>query len=132
MKRRHKRIIFIVCCLAALGLSTWLVLGAFKNNLVFFFSPTQVAAHFAASGNFRPGAPTNVVPTVGINQAGISWGASTTSPRGFGRSVIPSGVRSRRLTLKSIAPTPAASVTGRSCRAASATSRPSVSSSWAR
>ena len=44
MKRRHKRIIFIVCCLAALGLSTWLVLGAFKNNLVFFFSPTQVAA----------------------------------------------------------------------------------------
>jgi len=27
-----------------MGLATWLVLGAFKENLVFFFSPTQVAA----------------------------------------------------------------------------------------
>src|SRR4030095_2356006 len=44
MKRRHKRIIFICCGLAALGLATWMVLGAFRNNLVFFFSPTQVAA----------------------------------------------------------------------------------------
>lgn len=44
MKRRHKRIIFICVSLAAIGLSTWLVLGAFRNNLVFFFSPTQVVA----------------------------------------------------------------------------------------
>lgn len=44
MKRRHKRIIFICAALAAIGLATWLVLGAFKENLVFFFSPTQVAA----------------------------------------------------------------------------------------
>ena len=44
MKKRHKRIIFICCSLVALGLATWLVLGAFRNNLVFFFSPTQVAA----------------------------------------------------------------------------------------
>jgi cytochrome c-type biogenesis protein CcmE len=44
MKRRHKRIIFICVSLAALGLAAWLVLGAFRNNLVFFFSPTQVAA----------------------------------------------------------------------------------------
>src|SRR5256885_8568283 len=56
MKRRHKRIIFIVCCLAALGLSTWLVLGAFRNNLVFFFSPTQVAAKEApVNRTFRIG-----------------------------------------------------------------------------
>ena len=44
MKRRHKRIIFISAALAAIGLATWLVLGAFRENLVFFFSPTQVAA----------------------------------------------------------------------------------------
>ena len=44
MKRRHKRIIFICAALAAIGLATWLVLGAFRENLVFFFSPTQVAA----------------------------------------------------------------------------------------
>lgn len=56
MKRRHKRIIFIVCSLAALGLATWLVLGAFRNNLVFFFSPTQVAAKEAPVGRtFRIG-----------------------------------------------------------------------------
>lgn len=56
MKRRHKRIIFIVCCLAALGLATWLVLGAFKNNLVFFFSPTQVATKEApVNQTFRIG-----------------------------------------------------------------------------
>ena len=56
MKRRHKRIVFIVCCLCALGLAAWLVLAAFKNNLVFFFSPTQVAAKEAPQGRtFRIG-----------------------------------------------------------------------------
>jgi len=56
MKKRHKRIIFIVACLAALGLATALVLGAFRNNLVFFFSPTQVVAREAPIGRtFRIG-----------------------------------------------------------------------------
>ncbi|HYW74486.1 MAG TPA: cytochrome c maturation protein CcmE [Pyrinomonadaceae bacterium] len=56
MKRRHKRLIFIGCCLAALGLAAWLVLAAFKNNLVFFFSPTQIAAKEAPVGRtFRIG-----------------------------------------------------------------------------
>jgi len=56
MKRRHKRIIFICAALAALGLATWLVLGAFKENLVFFFSPTQVAAKEApVNKTFRIG-----------------------------------------------------------------------------
>ena len=44
MKRRHKRIAFIVVGLAGLGIATYLVASAFRNNLVFFFSPTQVAA----------------------------------------------------------------------------------------
>jgi len=56
MKKRHKRIVFIVTSLAALGLATWLVLGAFRNNLVFFFSPTQVVAKEAPLGRtFRIG-----------------------------------------------------------------------------
>ena len=56
MKKRHKRIVFIVASLAALGLATWLVLGAFRNNLVFFFSPTQVTAKEAPIGRtFRIG-----------------------------------------------------------------------------
>ena len=44
MKRRHKRIGFIVIGLAGLGIAAYLVASAFRNNLVFFFSPTQVAA----------------------------------------------------------------------------------------
>ena len=56
MKKRHRRIIFICVSLAALGLATWLVLGAFRSNLVFFFSPTQIAAKEApVNRTFRIG-----------------------------------------------------------------------------
>jgi cytochrome c-type biogenesis protein CcmE len=44
MKRRHKRIAFIFVGLAGLAVAAYLVANAFRNNLVFFFSPTQVAA----------------------------------------------------------------------------------------
>ena len=44
MKRRHKRVGFIVVGLAGLAIAAYLVANAFRNNLVFFFSPTQVAA----------------------------------------------------------------------------------------
>jgi cytochrome c-type biogenesis protein CcmE len=44
MKRRHKRIGIILVGLAGLGVATFLVASAFRQNLVFFFSPTQVAA----------------------------------------------------------------------------------------
>ena len=56
MKRRHKRISFIVAALAGLAIAAGLVLSAFKNNLVFFFSPSQVAANEAPTGRtFRIG-----------------------------------------------------------------------------
>lgn len=56
MKRRHKRIGFIVAGLAALGIAAALVLSAFQSNLVFFFSPSQVAAKEAPIGRtFRVG-----------------------------------------------------------------------------
>ena len=56
MKARHKRIALIVGGLAILGLVAALVLNAFQSNLVFFFSPTQVAAGEAPKGKtFRIG-----------------------------------------------------------------------------
>jgi cytochrome c-type biogenesis protein CcmE len=56
LKARHKRIALIVGGLAILGVVATLVLNAFQSNLVFFFSPTQVAAGEAPKGKtFRIG-----------------------------------------------------------------------------
>ena len=56
MKRRHKRVAFIVAGLAGLAIAAYLVASAFRNNLVFFFSPTQVAAKEApVNRTFRIG-----------------------------------------------------------------------------
>jgi cytochrome c-type biogenesis protein CcmE len=43
MKPRHRRLVLIVAGLALLGATAALVLNAFNKNLVFFFSPSQVA-----------------------------------------------------------------------------------------
>jgi len=56
MKKRHKRITFIITGVAGLGIAAALALNAFKSNLVFFFSPSQVAAKEAPVGRtFRVG-----------------------------------------------------------------------------
>ena len=56
MKPRHKRIALILGGLAILAVAATLVLNAFRSNLVFFFSPTQVAAGEAPQGkSFRIG-----------------------------------------------------------------------------
>lgn len=56
MKRRHKRIGLILVGLVGLALATFLALSAFRENLVFFFSPTQVAAKEApVNRTFRIG-----------------------------------------------------------------------------
>ena len=56
MKPRHKRIAIIVGGLAVLAVAAGLVLNAFRSNLVFFFTPTQVAAKEAPIGKaFRIG-----------------------------------------------------------------------------
>jgi cytochrome c-type biogenesis protein CcmE len=44
MKPRHKRAVIIAGGLAAIGVAAYLVLNAFQSNLVFFFTPTQVAS----------------------------------------------------------------------------------------
>ena len=43
MKSRHKKLALIALVLAILGVAVALVLNAFNSNLVFFFSPSQVA-----------------------------------------------------------------------------------------
>ncbi len=42
VKARHKRFILIAIGLALLGLAVMLILNAFKSNMVFFYTPTQV------------------------------------------------------------------------------------------
>jgi len=56
MKSRHKRFILIVLGLLVLGAAATLILNAFQSNLVFFFTPTQVAQGEAPRGTaFRVG-----------------------------------------------------------------------------
>lgn len=56
MKSRTKRGLIILGGLAALGVASTLVLNAFQDNLVFFFSPSQVATNEApVDRNFRLG-----------------------------------------------------------------------------
>ena len=43
MKPRHRKLAIIVSGVSALGIAAALVLNAFESNMVFFFSPTQVA-----------------------------------------------------------------------------------------
>ena len=56
MKPRHKRLVLIIGALGGLGIAVALVLSAFQENLVFFYSPTQVANKEAPVGKaFRIG-----------------------------------------------------------------------------
>jgi cytochrome c-type biogenesis protein CcmE len=50
MKRKHQRLLVVLLGLAALGAATALVLAAFSDNLVFFFSPSELAAKSLAGG----------------------------------------------------------------------------------
>jgi cytochrome c-type biogenesis protein CcmE len=56
MKPRHKRLAMIAGGLAALALAAAFVLAAFRENLVFFYTPSQVAANEVPQGQaFRIG-----------------------------------------------------------------------------
>ena len=45
MKARHRRFIWIGAGVAVLAVASALVLNAFQSNLVFFFTPSQIAAN---------------------------------------------------------------------------------------
>jgi cytochrome c-type biogenesis protein CcmE len=56
MKPRTRRLAWIAAGLGILGLAAALVLSAFQSNLVFFFTPSQIAAKEAPQGRpFRVG-----------------------------------------------------------------------------
>ena len=56
MTPRRKRFAIVGGVLVAVGAVVALILNAFQSNLVFFYSPTQVAQHEAPSGrSFRIG-----------------------------------------------------------------------------
>ena len=56
MKPRTRRLGWILGGLAVLGVAAALILNAFQSNLVFFFTPTQIAAREAPQGRpFRVG-----------------------------------------------------------------------------
>jgi len=56
MTARQWRLLWLAAAVLAVGAATTLVLRAFESNLVFFYSPTQVAAHEAPTTRaFRVG-----------------------------------------------------------------------------
>jgi len=56
MKPRHRRAAIVLGVLAAVGAAAALILNAFNSNLVFFYTPTQVAQREAPQGRaFRIG-----------------------------------------------------------------------------
>jgi cytochrome c-type biogenesis protein CcmE len=56
MKARHRRFAWIGGGVLLLGVAAALVLNAFQSNLVFFFTPSQIAANEAPKGRaFRIG-----------------------------------------------------------------------------
>jgi len=56
MTRKRKRLTFVVLGLVALGGATAMVLAAFRDNLVFFYSPTELVAKPAlTAGRIRIG-----------------------------------------------------------------------------
>ena len=56
MKPRQKRLVIAAGIVAAVGVAAALVLNAFQSNLVFFYSPSQIASHEAPSARtFRLG-----------------------------------------------------------------------------
>ena len=56
LKKRHRKLAIAGGVLLAVGAIVALVLNAFQSNLVFFYSPTQVAANEApAARSFRVG-----------------------------------------------------------------------------
>ena len=70
MKPRHKRAAIVLGVLSAVGVAVALVLNAFNSNLVFFYTPTQIAAKQAPQGRtFRVG---GLVEAGSVKRDGVS------------------------------------------------------------
>jgi len=78
MKPRHKRMIWVLAGVAALGVAAALVLNAFQSNLVFFFTPTQIANGEVPKGkSFRVGDMMWVLDSSGNGADSVTISEST-------------------------------------------------------
>lgn len=69
MKPRHRRAALIVAGIAVLGIATALILSAFRQNLVFFYTPSDVVANKAPADRlFRIG---GLVETGSLHRDGV-------------------------------------------------------------
>ena len=56
VKRKHKRLTFAAIAMLLLGFATFLILTAFEDNIVFFYSPTELKNKNVSDGqNIRIG-----------------------------------------------------------------------------
>ena len=70
MKPRHKRMAIVVAVVAMVGAAASLVLNAFQSNMVFFYSPTQIASKEAPlAKTFRLG---GLVQAGSVKRDGLS------------------------------------------------------------
>ena len=70
MKPRYRRLTIAAAAVAVIGVALYLVLSAFQSNLVFFYSPSQIAAHDAPTGRtFRLG---GLVEVGSVKRAGLT------------------------------------------------------------
>ena len=70
MKPRHQRLAIAAGVVAVVGVAAALVLNAFQSNLVFFYSPSQIASKEAPTGRtFRLG---GLVKTGSVKRDGVS------------------------------------------------------------
>ncbi len=70
MKPRHRRLTIAAGVLCVVGIAAALVLNAFQSNLVFFYSPSQIASREAPTGRtFRLG---GLVEAGSVKRDGVS------------------------------------------------------------
>ena len=70
MKPRHQRLAIAAGVVAVVGVAAALVLNAFQSNLVFFYSPSQIASREAPTGRtFRLG---GLVEAGSVKRDGVS------------------------------------------------------------
>lgn len=52
VKRRYKRLVNVLLLLTSMSIGVYLIFLQFKDNLVFFYTPSELAQHHIAPGKF--------------------------------------------------------------------------------
>ena len=100
VKPRHRRAAIVLGVLVAVGAIVALVLNAFNSNLVFFYTPTQIAAKEAPQGRtFRVG---GMVEKGSVTVDGVSLTVASREPDGFTIALIPHTMEATTLSADSV------------------------------